>query len=356
LCSNISRSQLTSRRSLFRGGIKLKRMLVVWWLCALTIVDASSQGRDFSRRTGPYLGEPPPGKTPTLFGANFISTGLQEGPCTFMPSGDECVFMVSYRKPHSHTGFASLARSKVVNGRWSAPEFLPFSGGGFMDIYPFISYDGKELFFASSRPTGSAELKNQVNLWRSRRVNDAWSDPEVLPFPINGRGDVSGPSLSLGGRFYFTLASDSGSAIYESTYRDGRFGEPRKLPESINTKEGPFDGVVSPDGSYYIVCVYNRADSFGGTDLYVSFRLDDDHWTPLKTLGAGVNSRLNEGSAIISPDGKYVFFSGCLVSHGFYEDNITYSGVLNNALKPQYGSSDIYWVSAEIIEEFRPKE
>jgi hypothetical protein len=76
----------------------------------------------------------------------------------------------------------------------------------------------------------------------------------------------------------------------------------------------------------------------------------------LKNLGPAINSRLHEGSASISPDGKCVFFSGCLISHGFYEDKLTYSGVLNNALKPQYGSSDIYWVSAEIIEELRPKE
>lgn len=333
----------------------MKNLILV---SSLLLVAASiyAQKTEFPKLTGPYLGQKPPGMTPVLFAPGFISTSLQEGPCTFTPSGDECVFMVSYRKPHIHTGFASLARSRIEKGHWSAPEFLPFSEGKFMDFYPFISYDGKELFFTSSRPTGKSERKNQVSLWRSRRVNDEWSDPEVLPFPINGRGDVSGPSLSLGGRFYFTLASDSGSAIYESTYQDGRFGEPRKLPESINTKEGPFDGVISPDGSYYIVCVYNRADSFGGTDLYVSFRIDTDHWTPLKSLGAAVNSRLHEGSAIISPDGKYIFFSGCLVSHGFYEDNITYSGVLNNSVKPQYGSSDVYWISTRILEDLRPKE
>ncbi len=333
----------------------MKRLLLCF-LMLLTATAAYTLQDNSPRLAGPYLGQKPPGMTPELFAPGFISTGLQEGPCTFMPSADECVFMVSFRKPHSHNAFASLVRSRVVHGQWSAPEFLPFSGMGFIDIYPFISYDGKELFFASSRPTGRAELKNTINLWRSRRVNNEWSDPEVLPAPINGRGDVSGPSLSLDGRFYFTCASDSGSAIYESTYRDGHFSEPRKLPESINTKEGPFDGAISPDGSYYVVCIYNKGDSFGGTDLYVSFRADDGHWTPLKNLGPAVNSPLNEGSAVISPDGKYVFFSGCLVSHGFYKDKITYSGLLNNSLKPQYGSSDVYWVSAAILEDLKPKE
>ena len=327
--------------------------ICILFLAAMTL---NARQAPHLRPAGPYLGQKPPGLTPELLAPGFVSTGLQEGPCAFTPSGDECVFMVSYRKPHSKKAFAALTQTRMVNGQWSAPQFLPFSGKDFADIYPFISYDGKELFFTSTRPTGKAELKNQVNLWRSKRVKDAWGEPEVLPYPINGRGDVSGPSLSLNGRFYFTLASDSGSAIYESSYHDGSFGEPRKLPESINVKEGPFDGVISPDGSYYIVSVYNRADSFGGTDLYVSFRIDNDHWTPLKSLGGAVNSRLNEGSALITSDGKYIFFSGCLVSHGFYEDNITYSILLNNSLKPQYGSSDVYWVSARIIELLRPKE
>ena len=331
-------------------------MIVIVVALINALLFCQTEKQEFPLLKGPFLGQKPPGMTPELFAPGFISTGLQEGVCTFMPNGNEIVFTVIYRKPHSNTVFSSLATSRMVNGHWCAPEFVRFSGTSYQDGYPFISYDGKELFFASSRPTGRTDLKNQHNIWKCARVNNEWSDPELLPFPINGRGDVSGPSVSAGGRFYFTLMSDSGSAIYESIYRKGRFSEPRKLPESINAKESPFDGVISPDGNYYIVCVYNRADSFGGTDLYVSFRIDDDHWTPLRNLGEAINSPLHEGSAVISPDGKYVFFSGCLVSHGFYEDRLTYSRLMNSNLKPQYGSSDVYWVSAKIIEELRPKE
>lgn len=173
----------------------MKKAVPIFCLLVLTVTNLFSQQSDFPVLTGPYFGQKPPGMTPELFSPGFISAGLQEGACVFMPSGDECVFMVTYRKPHSNSVFSSLATSRIVDGRWSAPQFLPFSGIGYLDVYPFISYDGKELFFASSRPTGRAELKNQHNLWRCRRVNNEWSEPEPLPSPINGRGDMSGPSL-----------------------------------------------------------------------------------------------------------------------------------------------------------------
>jgi hypothetical protein len=251
-----------------------------------------------------------------------------------------------------------LVASKIKDGFWTPPEVLVFSGSKYVDLYPFITYDGKALFFQSDRPTNHPELKNTYNIWRCQRVPGGWSEPEPLPPPINGRGDVSGPSLSLAGTFYFTLMSGGPQdGIYESEYREGKFSEPRRLPENVNVKEGGFDGVIAPDGSYYLLNVYDKkGNSFGATDLYVTFRDAAGGWTPLVNLGGTINTKLNEGSAMISPDGKFIFFSGYLLSHNFFNDSLTYADILNNSLKPQHGNSDIYWISAEIIKRLRPKE
>jgi len=312
--------------------------------------------KDFPKLSGPYLGQKPPGMTPELFAPGIISTGLNEGVCTFTPGKDEMIYSVIYRKPHSNKVFVSLVTSRSVDGAWSFPEMLGFSGSGYADMYPFIGYDGKDLFFQSDRPTLNPELKDKYNLWRCQRVRGGWGKPEPLPPPVNGRGDVSGPSLSLAGTFYFTLMSGGPQdGIYTCEYKEGKFSEPRRLPESINVKEGSFDGVVAPDDSYYLVNVYDKKDdTFGETDLYVSFKDAAGEWTPLVNLGGTINTRLNEGSANISADGKIIFFSGSLLSHDFYNESLTYADILNNSLKPQYGNSDIYWVSAKIIEALKP--
>jgi len=49
-------------------------------------------------------------------------------------------------------------------------------------------------------------------------------------------------------------------------------------------------------------------------------------------------------------------FVQALISHNFYDDRLTYNDILNYHLKPQYGNSDIYWVDAKIVENFKPDE
>lgn len=327
-------------------------MQLIVWACSQT----DSPTKKFSDINSPYLGQELPGIVPGVFAPGIISTGLEEVLCTFMPGGDEIIFNIIYTKPHKPGLCAVLVRSYLEEGGWSQPEVMNFVGDKYMYMYPFISYDGTELYFQSDMPVNNLELKDRYNIWRCKRIDGKWSDPEPLPQPINGRGDVSGPSMSENGEFYFTLMSGNAAVdgIYMSHYRNGTFSDPERLPESVNVKEGSFDGVISPDGSYYIVNIYGKDDSFGETDLYVSFREGEAIWTPVINLGSEVNTKLNEGSARISADGKFIFFTGVLGSQNFYTEFPTYNDILYTRTRPLYGNSDIYWVSSEILQGLIP--
>ena len=324
----------------------------------ITAIMINAQQNEFPKLTGPYLGQKPPGEKPEIFAPGIVSTGLEEALCALMPDNDEIVFSVIYRKPHSPNLHSALVRSQIQYGAWTRPQVMKLAGDGYAYLYPFISYDGKELYFQSDMPTRRPELKDKYNIWRCRRSGGEWGPPEPLPAPVNGRGDVSGPSMSKSGEFFFTLMSGrpERDGIYSSRLRNGVFSEPERLPATVNVRQGSFDGVVSPDGSYYIVNVYRKEDSLGETDLYVSFRDNQGSWTPLKNLGPGVNSKLNEGSARISADGRYVFFTGYFGNVNLFGDHPTYDDILNSRIKPQCGNSDIYWVSGRIIEKQRPME
>jgi hypothetical protein len=65
----------------------------------------------------------------------------------------------------------------------------------------------------------------------------------------------------------------------------------------------------------------------------VSFRNEDESWSKPQKFGSNFNTNQNELAAFVTRDGKYLFFS---------------------RMSP--GKGDIYWVSAKIIEELRPKE
>ena len=75
-----------------------------------------------------------------------------------------------------------------------------------------------------------------------------------------------------------------------------------------------------------IVSSSGRPDSLGSADLYISFKKEDGSWTNLKNMGSTINSRELDYCPMLSPDGKYLFFTS-----------------------KRSGSGDIYWVDAKII-------
>jgi Tol biopolymer transport system component len=65
---------------------------------------------------------------------------------------------------------------------------------------------------------------------------------------------------------------------------------------------------VSPDEQYLIV-TSNRPGGYGQTDLYVSFRAANGGWEPRINLGDTINTAETEFCPMVTPDGRYLFFS-----------------------------------------------
>jgi len=300
-----------------------------------------------------YLDNDKPGLLPELFMPGLISTGLNEGTCTFSPDGKELFFHIVYEKGHDVK--VSLATSHAVNGKWTKPEFLNFSGKGYFDGYPFLSYDGEVLYFTSNRESNDPYYTSKNNIWYSTRNETGWTNPKMLKLPTNGKDDVSGISKSNTGKYYYTLITEKEQAIYCIEMKDGEFTTPIKLPENVNVGKYQFDGMIAPDDSYMILCACGLEDSFGSTDMYISFKNNKGQWSELINLGEEFNTTEVDGPATITPDGQSIFFSGFIKSGNWKKEKLNYQDVLDYQLKPEHGSSDVYWVDAGIIEKYRPE-
>jgi hypothetical protein len=312
----------------------------------------SKQEDDALTLSGPYMGQEPPGLEPVMFAPGLVSTGLSEAVCNFAPGGAEAYWNFAYDiKKNSK---AVIVSSRMENGRWTSPEIVEFEGMEQpLAVYPFLSYDGKELYFVSDQPINDPELTDDYNLWVARKEGDRWSTPTVLPYPVNGNGNASGPSITNSGVLYYTIITDKEQAIYRSRQIDSIYSEPEKLPEEVNSTDNQFDGVISPDESYMILPVHGRSDSYGSIDLYITFRDDDDNWTPVVNMGEVINTERVESAARISPDGKYIFLTGLYINHDWGDEPPSYSDVLNYFREPGYGRADIYWISADYLDRFR---
>jgi Tol biopolymer transport system component len=109
---------------------------------------------------------------------------------------------------------------------------------------------------------------------------------------------------------------------------NGVYQEPENLGPVVNSEHYEGDVYVAPDESYLIISIYGRDDDLGGGDLYVSFRDSDNGWSAPKNLGPNVNSSERDFCPMVTPDGKYLFFSS-----------------------KRIGVGDIFWVDAGVISE-----
>jgi hypothetical protein len=304
---------------------------------------------------GPYLGQEPPGLEPRLFAPGIASTGLATRDVAVTPDGTEIYFGVT-AGPRT-----MIMVTRQVDGRWTEPVVAPFSGK-YLDIEPTISHDGQKFFFLSTRPQPHQEEKPgwvYQDIWVMDREGDHWGEPYNLGAPVNSEAPEYFPSVTTDGTLYFTReGSDRVSVTYRSRLLDGVYSEPELLGPEVNCGSNRFNVFVAPDETFAIVPAMGREDGLGGVDYYVVFRSDDDTWSEPINMGDAINQpEGREWSASLSPDGKYLFFMSSRLVDGadLPLTGRSISDLLTLSAQPGHGSSDIWWVSAEVIEQLRPE-
>jgi len=74
-------------------------------------------------------------------------------------------------------------------------------------------------------------------------------------------------------------------------------------------------------------------------------------------MGKMINTKNVGSHGYVSPDNKYLFFTSERNPYFPYPDhNLTYDEIVKIFNSPLNGSYNIYWVSAKIIEELKPKK
>ena len=298
-------------------------MIILVFAMGLSSCQPNSQeatNNDSATITYPYFGQKPPDLLPAVFAPNLVSIdGRFEGVVSFSPDLAEMYFEASYENEET-----AIYCSKRAGDTWTSIKKVSFTNGEKKEeLHPFVSPDGKRIYFTALDSAFADE-----KIWYVNRLRDSWSNPVKLHSPINEDLVFFPNQAKNGDLYYFNL---SNFKTYHAPHKGGEFPEVQEVPLEFG-----HHAFISPAQDYLIVTGRNKEDAERkDNDMYVYFKKEDGTWASPINLGNTINSRLNEKSPSITPDGKYLFF-GRAEREG------------------KIGLANIYWVSTEVIHRLKP--
>jgi CubicO group peptidase (beta-lactamase class C family) len=264
---------------------------------ALALLAAALPANDASPRR--------PANEPELVAPGILSTGDEELGASWTPDGDTLYFSKGLPDGSRYT----IVRSVRRGDGWSAPAVVPFSGR-YSDIDPFVSPDGRRIYFASTRPVSGTEPRRDYDLWYVERNAGGWGAPVHIPEPVSSaRYSEIGPCVTADGTLYLsTWRADSHGRndLYRARPRGAGYGELENLGIAVNTAGSESDPDVAADGSLLLFGSSGH-QSGAGDEVYLS-RAAPEGWTQAVRVDAA-SSPANDFAPRLSRNGRWLFFT-----------------------------------------------
>lgn len=207
---------------------------------------------------------------PTYLRSN-IKSNFNEGPVSYSSNGR----VVAFTKNNFNNGTRQIPGSGMElsiyiaditsQGDWDNARAFPYNGSGYSSGFPYLSADGKTLYFSSNRPDGFGGY----DIYVSYLVGTSWSTPENMGPVVNSQGNEITPAM-IGSDLFF--ASDwhhglGGFDIFRAERENGIWKNVYHLGNGINSSYDDYGYTYHKELKRgYIVS--NRPGGKGKEDIY----------------------------------------------------------------------------------------
>jgi len=210
-----------------------------------------------------------------------------------------------------------------------------------------VSPDGKYIYitanYSGKKHTFKSNYKN-FNLYIAKGEfikGQGWTNFEILPF-CKPKFSFGHPAISPDGNtlyFVANLPSSKGpSDIFRvSILENNEYGKPINLGQLVNSVRKETFPFISKEGILYFSS--NRANGFGGLDLYSAKLKTDDTFEEAKILPKPLNSRADDFCFTFDSDKKEGYFSSKRPG-GKGDDDIYYFKISNDSKSIQASESN----------------
>ncbi len=148
-----------------------------------------------------------------------------------------------------------LYKAEFIDGKWDKVTMLPFSSDSYSVEHPFLTKDGKKLYFASDMP-GSLGMF------------------DIYVVDVN---------------------------------EDGTYSQPRNLGENINTNQREQFPFRTEDGTLYFASDGHQGN--GNLDVFMSMKLSDSEFDKPLNLGSTINSEMDDFNYILDEKTETGYFA-----------------------------------------------
>jgi len=202
----------------------------------------------------------------------FISSAV------FSPDGKYLYVTTNYmsrkNKPkgdYKITNFHIEIAEYIESVGWTNFKVLPFCKPKYSYAQPFVSLDGKTLYFVANIRGGKNNTRGGSDIFKVQILGDnTYGEPKNLGTQINSYSKEMFPFLSANNMFYFASNRPNGVGgfdIYKSKMLDdGTFEKAKVLPKPINSRKDDISFIIDEFGNGYFSS--KRPGGKGDDDVY----------------------------------------------------------------------------------------
>lgn len=178
-----------------------------------------------------------------------LTTSLNDGPVTFNRWRDTIYYsrnlevsnkLSDVANPRNRLGIFDAVK---IDGQWTKVRDLRINNEWYSVTTPWLSPDGKKLYFASDKPGGFGGSDLYYSEWKEER----WNDPVNLGPVINTQYNESYPFTNPAGELFFSSDGPQGLGgkdIYFSRISDSTWLTPVHIDAPINSAADDF-GIIT---------------------------------------------------------------------------------------------------------------
>ncbi|MDB5274837.1 MAG: ompA [Chitinophagaceae bacterium] len=213
---------------------------------------------------------------------------------------------------------AKASANDLIKSNMVATKLSDHINTPYPEMGPLISPDGKTLYFSRrGDPADDGGKGDMEDIWYAEwdEASQKWGEAKNMGAPLNTKGpnfinsiSPDGNTLLLGNSYEEDGTMSDGASISHLTNDGWSFPVRLEIDKDVNISARA-NFFMSNSQKILLMSIEHKKHNVGHRDLYVSFLNDDNTWSIPLNLGETVNTKGTEESPFLASDDKTLYYA-----------------------------------------------